>query len=374
MATQHTVSHPSAFPSFQTFGLDEVPWLILCCRLYSKSYSWRQVASQVSPEDVAVVQGKRPEQPQYPPEPLFLGDPTDMEAKEGFEEVYQDWYCTVQDGEAGYQKRLRAWEQKGLTLSLRYDLTPMPELKPYDSRPPEMREWLPVKLFGTKMVTSQKSERVPTTTRSWRQDPKTSQWVETLTQGETWKPYSTNELKTTLAGGTCLHLPETLIIAIPGASFLPFLQQLSQVGLAMVRCRWDRGAKKLVPVCFLPQVFRQPELEIVASVAVQELGCLPITLWPGAPTDMATQLNEVQDCGWEKTQQVPTTRAQFQALETWISKQPILPSWYRSPEYRALTAVNLAVGEAMEVWESGYLWRPLLDSQSGSDDEVYPQL
>ena len=62
------------------------------------------------------------------------------------------------------------WESRGVQLSQRWDLSPTPELAPFDSRPPELREWIPVQVFENKVMRSQKAQRVPTTSRSWRQD------------------------------------------------------------------------------------------------------------------------------------------------------------------------------------------------------------
>jgi hypothetical protein len=115
-------------------------------------------------------------------------------------------------------------------------------------------------------------------------------------------------------------------------------------------------------------------VEIVASVALSELGTLPVTKWPGVPDDLWKGLK-----GWESGQQVPVTRAQFAALESWISAQPRLPRWYVAPEYRSLAAVNLCCLEALDTWGAEYLWRPLLDEASeqapeGSDPEWQPTL
>lgn len=353
-----TESQTSAFPNFKAFELSEVPWWILCCRVYARNFSWRQVPTQVRLAEVEKAQGDRPRPPLFPPEPVFTGDPTKAEEKQAFDQAHRAWNGEVQRLNAAYQDEVMAWESRGMRLSQRWDLSPTPELAPFDSRPPELREWIPVQVFENKVMRSQKAQRVPTTTRSWRQD-RGGEWKETLTQGERWNPYTTEELKAVLQGEACVHLPETLILAVPGGSFLPFLNQVEREALALVRCRWDREAGKLVQVGSVPQTFVQPAVEIVASVALSELGTLPITKWPGVPDDLWEHLK-----GWERGQQVPETRAQFAALESWISDQPKLPRWYVAPEYRSLAAVNLCCTEAFDTWGAEYLWRPLLDEAS----------
>jgi hypothetical protein len=345
------------FPNFKSFELNEVPWWILCCRVFGRSFAWRQVPVQVRVGEVQEAQGTRPSSPVYPPEPVFLGDPNLPQDKQAFERKHQAWNQVVQEQSAAYQDQMLAWESRGLQLSQRWDLSPSPELAPFDSRPPELREWIPVQVFENKVVRSQKAQRVPTTSRSWRQGSD-GEWLETLTRGETWKPYATEELRQVLQGEACVHLPETLILAVPGEHFLTFLGQLEREVLALVRCRWDRESKQLVQVGAVPQTFVQPGVEIVASVALSELGTLPITHWPGVPEDLKLK-------GWERGQQVPETREQFAALEQWISGQSLLPDWYVAPEYRSLVAVNLCCSEAVGTWGVNYLWRPLLDSGGG---------
>jgi hypothetical protein len=366
MGDSSTASQASVFPNFKSYGLNEVPWWILCCRVYARSFSWRQVPTQVRLAEVEKAQGERPRAPLYPPEPVFLGDPMKAAERQKFDQEHRAWNDQVQTLNADYQEALTAWESRGLKLAQRWDLSPTPELAPFDSRPPEEREWIPVRVFENRVMRSQKAQRVPTTTRSWRQDDQ-GRWRETLTQGEAWKPYTTEELTKVLQGEACVHLPETLILAVPGRSFLSFLNQLDREVLALVRCRWDRKAGKLVQVGQVPQTFVQPAVEIVASVALSEMGKLPIITWPGVPTDLHKHLKE---CGWGSTQQVPETREQFAALERWISVQSKLPSWYMAPEYRAVAAVNLCCKEASETWESDYLWRPLLDEESEEAPEA----
>ena len=361
MGGSSTGSQTSAFPNFKQFELSEVPWWILCCRVYARSFSWRQVAAQVRLEEIEASQGERPRPPIYPAEPVFTGDPSKTDEKRSFDQAHRSWNDEVQKLNSAYQDDVMRWESRGMQLSQRWDLSPIPELTPFDSRPPEMREWIPVQVFENKVMRSQKAQRVPTTTRSWRQDRR-GEWKETLTQGETWKPYTTEELKQVLQGESCVYLPETLILAVPGRSFLPFLNQLEREALALVRCRWDTKAGKLVQVGSVPQTFVQPAVEIVASVALSELGTLPITRWPGVPEGLE-KLN-----GWESGQQVPVTREQFAALESWISDQPRLPSWYIAPEYRSLAAVNLCCTEALDTWGAEYLWRPLLDGSTEKED------
>lgn len=365
MGDMSTGSQTSAFPNFKQFELSEVPWWILCCRVYARSFSWRQVPAQVRLGEIEAAQGERPRSPNFPPEPVFTGDPTKPDEKRAFEQAHQVWNSQVQKMNSAYQDEVMRWESRGVQLSQRWDLSPTPELAPFDSRPPELREWIPVQVFENKVMRSQKAQRVPTTSRSWRQD-RDGGWMETLTKGETWKPYTTEELNRVLQGEACVHLPETLIVVVPGGSFLPFLNQLEREALALVRCRWDPKAGQLVQVGSVPQTFIQPAVEIVASVALSELGTLPVTQWPGVPAEVEKLK------GWEPGQQVPVTRAQFAALESWISAQPKLPRWYVAPEYRSLAAVNLCCLEALDTWGAEYLWRPLLDEgseqASGSPD------
>jgi hypothetical protein len=365
MGDSSTASQASVFPNFKSFGLNEVPWWILCCRVYARSFSWRQVPTQVRLAEVEEAQGERPRSPIYPPEPVFTGDPTKASERQAFDQTHRAWNAKVQELNSDYQDEVMRWESRGVRLAQRWDLSPTPELAPFDSRPPELREWIPVQVFENRVMRSQKAQRVPTTTRSWRQGQR-GEWLETLTQGETWKPYTTEELKAVLQGEACVYLPETLIVAVPGGSFLPFLNQLEREALALVRCRWDTKTKQLVQVGAVPQTFVQPAVEIVASVALSELGTLPITQWPGVPEEIGKLK------GWESGQQVPVTRAQFAALESWISAQPKLPRWYIAPEYRSLAAVNLCCFEALDQWGAEYLWRPLLDEApeggSGSPD------
>jgi hypothetical protein len=306
-------------------------------------------------------QGKRPDPPTYPPEPVFLGDPTKAEAKQTYEQECQVWNDQVQTLNRDYQDAVMQWESRGMRLSQRWDLSPVPELASFDSRPPEQREWIPVRVFENQVTRSQKAQRVPSTTRSWRRNPG-GQWRETLAQGETWKPYGTEELKQILQGEACVHLPETLMVAVPGGSFLPFLNQLEREALALVRCRWDQEGGQLVPASPIPQTLVQPAVEIVASVALSDLGALPVTRWPGVPAGLERLP------GWEPGQQVPATREQFAALESWVSAQADLPRWYVSPEYRSLVATNLCCAEARATWGEDYLWRPLLDGASAHPD------
>jgi len=354
-------SQASVFPNFKNFELSEVPWWILCCRVYARSFSWRQVPAQVRLAEVEAAQGERPRPPIFPPEPVFTGDLMKSSEREKFDREHREWNDQVQRLNTDYQDEVMRWESRGLRLAQRWDLSPTPELAPFDSRPPELREWIPVQVFENKVMRSQKAQRVPTTTRSWRQDQR-GDWMETLTQGETWKPYSTEELKQVLQGEACVHLPETLIVAVPGRSFLSFLSQLEREALALVRCRWDLKTRRLVQVGAVPQTFVQPAVEIVASVALAELGTLPVTRWPGVPEDLASKLS-----GWDSGQQVPETPAQFAALESWISAQSKLPRWYVAPEYRSLAAVNLCCHEALDTWGAEYLWRPLLDEAPPSE-------
>lgn len=363
MGDSSTEHQASVFPDFRSYELSEVPWWMLCCRVYARSFSWRQVPTQVRLSEVEKAQGERPRAPLYPPEPVFLGDPVKAAERAKFEQEHRTWNGEVQKLNAEYQEKLTAWESRGLKVAQRWDLSPTPELAPFDSRPPELREWIPVQVFENKVMRSQKAQRVPTTTRSWRQGPR-GEWLETRTQGEAWKPYTTEELTRVLQGEACVHLPETLIVAVPGKRFLSFLNQLDREVLALVRCRWDTKAKQLVQVGAVPQTFVQPAVEIVASVALTELGTLPITQWPGVPEGLGKSLD-----GWGTGQQVPETPAQFAALERWISDQPRLPRWYVAPEYRSLAAVNLCVGEALETWGAEYLWRPLLDEASEASSE-----
>lgn len=357
MGDSSTGSQASVFPNFKSFELSEVPWWILCCRVYARSFSWRQVPAQVRLAEVEAAQGERPKPPRYPPEPVFTGDPMKSDEKRSFEQAHGAWNEEVQEQNSAYQDEVMRWESRGMRVSQRWDLSPTPELAPFDSRPPELREWIPVQVFENRVMRSQKAQRVPTTTRSWRQD-RGGEWQETLTQGETWKPYSTEELKQVLQGEACVYLPETLILAVPGRSFLPFLNQLDREALALVRCRWDPKAGELVQVGAVPQTFVQPAVEIVASVALAKLGTLPVTRWPGVPETLETLK------GWEPGQQVPVTPEQFAALESWISGQSKLPRWYVAPEYRSLAAVNLCCREAFDTWGAEYLWRPLLDEAS----------
>jgi hypothetical protein len=362
MRESPTGSQASVFPNFKSFGLSEVPWWILCCRVYARSFSWRQVPAQVRVDEVELAQGDRPRPPIYPPEPVFTGDPTRSSEARAFDQAHRAWNEEVQELNRTYQGEVMFWESQGMQLSQRWDLSPTPELAPFDSRPPELREWIPVQVFENKVMRSQKAQRIPTTTRSWRQD-RDGQWRETLIRGEAWKPYTTEELKRVLQGEACIHLPETLILAVPGKRFLDFLNQLDREALALVRCRWDPKAGQLVQVGAVPQTFVQPAVEIVASVALSELGRLPITKWPGVPFDLGFP-------EWERGQQVPVTRAQFAALESWISGQSSLPRWYVAPEYRSLAAVNLCCAEALDTWGEEYLWRPLLDGVPAGASET----
>lgn len=365
MGESSTASQASVFPNFRSYELSEVPWWILCCRVYARSFSWRQVPTQVRLAEVEAAQGERPRAPLYPPEPVFLGDPMKAVERAKFEQERLAWNDQVQKLNADYQEKLTAWESRGVRIAQRWDLSPTPELAPFDSRPPEQREWIPVQVFENQVMRSQKTQRVPTTTRSWRQGPR-GEWIQTLTEGEAWKPYTTEELRQVLQGEACVHLPETLIVAVPGERFLSFLGQLDREALSLVRCRWDRDQKQLVQVGAVPQTFVQPAVEIVASVALAELGRLPIDKWPGVPEGLWKHLG-----GWAEGQQVPETPGQFAALERWISAQPKLPRWYAAPEYRSLAAVNMCVGEATETWGKEYLWRPLLDEASeGSSEEA----
>jgi hypothetical protein len=353
MHASPTGSQASVFPNFKSFGLSEVPWWMLCCRVYARSFSWRQLPAQVRVQEVEAEQGPCPPSPNYPPEPMFTGDPTRSVEIQKFNTEHRAWNETVLELSQAYQDKVRGWESKGMQLSQRWDLSPVPELAPFDSRPPELREWIPVKVFENQVMRSQKAQRIPTTTRNWQH--RDGQWQATMTRGEAWKPYATAELQRLLQSEACIHLPETLILVVPGGHFLDFLNQLDREALALVRCRWDPEAGQLVQVGAVPQTFVQPAVEIVASVALSGLGTLPITRWPGVPEE----LDRLK--GWQPGQQVPVTRAQCAALESWISAQPSLPRWYLAPEYRSLAAVNLCCTEAMGIWDEDYLWRPLLD-------------
>jgi hypothetical protein len=361
MADSSTGSRTSAFPNFKSFELSEVGWWLICCRIFGRSFSWRQVPVQVRLAEIEKAQGERPPAPIYPPEPVFLGNPGRPEDQRSFDQAHRAWNEAVQQQNADYQDAVLKWESRGMQLSQRWDLSPTPELAAFDSRPPELREWIPVRVYESRVTRSQKAQRVPTTSRSWRQE-RDGSWRETLTQGEAWKPYSTEELKRVLQGEACVHLPETVILAVPGGSFLPFLNQLDREALALVRCRWDPQAGQLVQVGAVPQAFVQPAVEIVASVALAELGGLPVTRWPGVPTEVESLP------GWEPGQQVPATRAQFAALERWISGQSELPRWYVAPEYRSLAAVNLCCAEARDTWGEAFLWRPLLEGAEARPD------
>jgi hypothetical protein len=305
--------------------------------------------------------GKRPDPPPFPPEPQFNGNPSEWQA---FNRDHQAWNIEAQKLNWTYQREVMQRESFGMEFSQKWDLSPIPELVPFDSRPPEEREWIPVPVFEKAVMQSQKAKRVPTTTRSWRQ-ARGGEWKETLTRGETWRPYPTSELNQVLGDETCIHLPETLIMAVPGESFQSFLYQLEREVLALVRCRWDSEAGEFVQVGSVPQTLVQPSVEIVASLALSELGTLPIREWPGAPSNLHEYL---KDCGWELGQQVPVTRAQFAAFEELMSTQSKLPSWYSAPEYRSLMAVNLCWSEALEQWGEEYLWRPLLASTPEDGD------
>lgn len=368
MGDTFTGSRTSVFPSFKSFDLSEVPWWILCCRVFERSFSWRQIPAQVRLADVEKAQGKRPEALAYPPEPVFIGDPGNPEARQEFEQNHQEWSDLVQAENIRYQTEVLEWESRGARIAQRWDLSPMPELAPFDSRPPEQREWIPVRVFENEAMRSQKTQRVPTTVRNWRE--REGKWRETLMQGVSWKPYATEDLKEMHRREAYIHQPETLMLAVPGEDFLPFLNQLERGALALVRCCWDAKAGKLVQAGLVPQTFVQPAVEIVASVALAELGTLPITRWLGAPEELAEKVS-----GWEPGQQVPVTRVQFSGLERWISGLSTLPRWYADPEYRSLAAVNLCWHEGVDQWGEAYLWRPLLEVDSESPDpEWQPKL
>ena len=340
--------------------MNEVPWWILCCRVYARSFAWRQVPAQVSLEEIKEAQGERPDPPLYPPEPVFTGDPSSLDEKGTFEREHRAWNQEVQKLSRRYQQDMMDWESRGMQLSQRWDLNPVPELTPFDSRPPEQREWIPVRVFEREALRAQKTRRIPVTVRNWRQRER-GEWEDTLIRGWEWSPYSTEELERMLRDQVCIYLPETLILAVPGESFLPFLNQLDRNALALVRCQWDPEKKDLVPVGRVPQTFVQPAVEIVASLALSELGTLPITTWP----DVRENLHKVlTGCGWEPGQDVPVTREQFATLEVAMSMRSTLPDWYAAPEYRSLAAVNLCHSEAKGQWGAEYLWRPLLEGDS----------
>ncbi|WP_005034615.1 hypothetical protein [Holophaga foetida] len=368
MGASPTLSANSALPSFKNFSLNEVPWWLVCCRVFVPNCSWRQVPVQVRFQEVEKAQGERPAPPLYPPEPLFLGDPTDQEARASYQADYAQWHEKVQDLDYQYQQDLMWWNMRGMNVAQKWDLAPTPELTPYDSRPPELREWLPVDLFESRVVASQKAQRVPTTARNWHRD-EDGEWQEVLQTGTSWTAYGTEELQRVLQGEDCIHLPETLILAVPGEHFPTFLAQLDRQALVLVRCRWDSKARQLVSVGSVPQVFLHPVLEIVSSLALLEPGVLPLKAWPGVPEALWKSLS-----GWEAGQQVPATRAQFAVLEEWVSRQPRLPSWYVTPEYRAAAAVNLCCQDAVDSWGPGYLWRPLLPGEAEAGEGWMPTL
>ena len=361
MDDSSTESQISVFPSFKNFELKEVPWWILCCRVYARSFNWRQIPAQIRLEEVERKQGNRPDPPVYPPEPVFTGDPIRSAEVREFKREHEEWNTEVQIMSRKYQNEVMFWENQGMKAAQKWDLSPVPELAPFDSRPPELREWIPVQVLEGKIMRSRQASRVPTTTRSMQQG-EDGKWGETLTQGTTWKPYAIDKLRQMLEHEPCIHVPETLVLAVPGESFRRFLAQVERGVLALVRCRWDPADKQLVHLGAFPLTFTLPAVEIVASVAISELGTLPVTKWPGVPDDLWEGLE-----GWGSGQQVPATRAQFAALEHWISEQPDLPRWYVAPEYRSLVAVNLCCGEASETWGEDYLWRPLLDGSPGGD-------
>ena len=130
MGDSSTESQASVFPNFRSFDLNEVPWWILCCRVYARSFSWRQIPAQVRVADVEAAQGQRPEAPIYPPEPVFTGDLTKPEAKQDFERRQRDWSNHVQAKNLNYQTKVLEWESRGAQLSQRWDMSPMPELAP----------------------------------------------------------------------------------------------------------------------------------------------------------------------------------------------------------------------------------------------------
>ena len=165
-----------------------------------------------------------------------------------------------------------------------------------------------------------------------------------------------------LRNETYIHLPETLVLAVPGEDFQRFLRLAAGEALSLIRCRWDERMGRLVQVGQIPVTIMQPALEVVASIAIQEPGAMPITEWPGVPVSVE-RLE-----GWQVGQRVPVTRVQVAALERWISEQPGLPRWYLDPEYRAMAAANLCCSEEWDQWGEGFLWRPLLDMDSGRED------
>jgi hypothetical protein len=203
--------------------------------------------------------------------------------------------------------------------------------------------------------------RIPMTARNWREE-RAGHWRESLIQGRAWKPYTTTELHHMLGDEAYVHLPQTLVLVVPGVDFRRFLRQAEGEALSLVRCRWDRQMGRTVQVGRVPLTFIQPAIEIVASISIEEPGCIPITDWEGVPASV-----EYLEA-WEKGQRVPVTRAQFGALERWVSDLPRLPEWYMDPEYRSMTALNLCCSEEREHWGEGFLWRPLLEIETESED------
>lgn len=356
-----TTFRNSALPSFERFELNEVPWWMLCCRVYERSFSLRQVPAQVRLAEVQAAQGGPPEHPVIPPEPMFVGDRSSSQELLAFQEDYQAWDRQRQELILDHQSRILEWQSRGAWLTQRWDLSPVPDLAPFDTRPPEHREWLPVRVMESEGMRSQRTRRISATARNWRVG-RFGVWKETLKSGESWGPYTSLELQEMLEEEAYVHLPETLVIVVPGEDFRRFLRLAEGEVLSLVRCRWDDREKRMVQAGMVPLTLVQPALDIVASVAIHDLSATPVIDWPGVP-ESVERLE-----GWQVGQRVPVTRVQYAALERWISEQPHLPGWYADLEYRSMAAANLCCSEQWDAWKEHFLWRPLLDSDSGPED------
>lgn len=348
MADQPTDSAPRVIPAFRKFVSGEVNWWVICCRLFEKKYAWRQVPQMVKLQDLE----NRPEpKSKRPDESSLTGDPTEFRTFLSRQQVWMEEQLDRQ--------------RQDLLLSQSYDLTPVPELSPWDSRPPEQRDWASVRGYETKLVTERKYERVATLTRSRRElDKYNSQ--ETVTEGSTFRPVESQRLQERLKTESLIHLPETIVMVIPGRNFQSFLETIERGALSIVRCRWDRQLQATVPTSSIPVTFFQPGVELVCSVALETLGVLPITHFEGVP-----KLPFLPE-----GHQVPTTRAESEKLESWIDTLGgKLPRWYSAPEYRSLVALNLAVSEAVNQWGGAdYFWRPLIDAQDAQElSEALPE-
>ncbi|MBP1626959.1 MAG: hypothetical protein H6Q00_1434 [Holophagaceae bacterium] len=362
MEESRTGSHLSGLPDFQRSEPSAAPWWLLCCRVFTRRLLWRRVAIEVPMEEVARAQGKAPPEPLLPAEPIFTGSLQDQEARKAYAADRAVWNERVHALRLEYQESLTAWQALGWKHAQKWEMRPTPELAPFDSRPPESREWVPPRGIETWVRQAEEARRFPASVRNWRFGPE-GKWEETLKRGKPWAPYSSKELRA--VSGQCSYLPEGLLIAVPGWALGSFLRQAEQEALSLLPARWDMVAGQLEPAGQVPQLLLQPVLEVVASVALTTLGVMPVKQWPDVPSSVWEELP-----GWQPGQQVPTTRQELAALEHWLREQAKVPNWAATPDYRSQAALNLCWVEAREQRPEAFLWQPLLEAYGSGLSET----